>query len=158
MLLTLSANDLLNPDVSKRLAHARDLRERIDELHTRLGIRLPIYVMVTKTDLLAGFVEFLADFDKDERGWLATLLEAIADAAPLLVTGDDGEFMNRCHRALNPTRPKPPRENKQQPENGPSPSRDDAGPSSDGSSPSGPRNAGSGAQEALGRAERKRGG
>ena len=67
VLLTLSVGDLLTADPSKRLAHARALRERIDELHERLGIRLPIYVMVTKTDLLAGFVEFFADFDKDER-------------------------------------------------------------------------------------------
>ena len=50
--------------------------------------------------------EFFADFDKDERPWLATLIDAIADAAPLLVQGDDGEFMNRCHLALHPPRPK----------------------------------------------------
>ena len=67
VLLTLSVSDLLNADPAKRLAHARELRERIEELHARLGIRLPIYVLVTKTDLLAGFVEFFADFDKDER-------------------------------------------------------------------------------------------
>jgi type VI secretion system protein ImpL len=67
VLLTLSVSDLLTADPAKRLAHARELRGRIDELHARLGIRLPIYVMVTKTDLLAGFIEFFADFDKDER-------------------------------------------------------------------------------------------
>jgi type VI secretion system protein ImpL len=67
VLLTLSVSDLLAADPAKRLAHARELRERIEELHARLGIRLPIYVMVTKTDLLAGFIEFFADFDKDER-------------------------------------------------------------------------------------------
>ena len=67
VLLTLSVADLLHPDSAKRLVHARELRNRIDELHARLGIRLPIYVLVTKTDLLAGFVEFFADFDKDER-------------------------------------------------------------------------------------------
>ena len=67
VLLTLSVNDLLNPDPAKRLAHARELRSRIEELHQHLGIRIPIYVIVTKTDLLAGFVEFFADFDKDER-------------------------------------------------------------------------------------------
>lgn len=67
VLLTLSVSDLLNADATKRLAHARELRERVEELHARLGIRLPIYVLVTKTDLLAGFAEFFADFDKDER-------------------------------------------------------------------------------------------
>ena len=51
----------------------------------------------------------LRDFDKEERTWLVTLLDAIADASPLLVAGDDGEFMNRCHLALHPPRPKPPK-------------------------------------------------
>ena len=67
VLLSISVSDLLNADANKRLAHARELRGRIDELHANLGIRFPIYVLVTKTDLLAGFMEFFADFDKDER-------------------------------------------------------------------------------------------
>ncbi len=74
-ILTLSATDLLQPDADKRRMLAREMRERIDELHRELGIRFPIYVMVTKCDLLAGFAEFFADFDKDERAqvWGATL-------------------------------------------------------------------------------------
>jgi type VI secretion system protein ImpL len=67
VLLTLSVSDLLNASEPQRAAHARELRARIDELHQRLGIRFPIYAMVTKCDLLAGFMEFFADFDKDER-------------------------------------------------------------------------------------------
>ncbi|HET9643113.1 MAG TPA: type VI secretion system membrane subunit TssM [Burkholderiaceae bacterium] len=67
VLLTVSASDLLGGDAQARLAHAKELRERIDELYSRFGVKLPIYVLVTKTDLLAGFVEFFADFDKDER-------------------------------------------------------------------------------------------
>jgi type VI secretion system protein ImpL len=75
VLLTVSVSDLLNASNEERLAHARKLRERLDELHTRLGIGLPIYVLVTKADLLAGFMEFFADFDKDERAqvWGVTL-------------------------------------------------------------------------------------
>ena len=67
VLLTLSVADLLQPDRDKRIAHARALRARIDELHAQLGIAFPIYVLITKTDLLAGFMEFFADFDRDER-------------------------------------------------------------------------------------------
>jgi type VI secretion system protein ImpL len=67
VLLTISASDLLNVSREKRLAHAGELRERIEELHTQLGIAFPVYVLITKTDLLAGFMEFFADFDKDER-------------------------------------------------------------------------------------------
>jgi type VI secretion system protein ImpL len=67
VLLTLSASDLLTASPEQRIAHAATLRERIEELHEKLGIGFPIYVLVTKTDLLAGFMDFFADFDKDER-------------------------------------------------------------------------------------------
>ncbi|HEU5296420.1 MAG TPA: type VI secretion system membrane subunit TssM [Burkholderiaceae bacterium] len=75
VILTLSATDLLQPDAERKRTLAREMRERIGELHTQLGIRFPIYVMVTKCDLLAGFAEFFADFDKDERAqvWGTTL-------------------------------------------------------------------------------------
>ena len=45
----------------------RELRERIEELHERLGIALPGLRAGHQADLLAGFMEFFADFDKDER-------------------------------------------------------------------------------------------
>ena len=67
VLLTISVGDLLGASPERRAAHAREVRERIEELHTHLGIAVPVYVLVTKTDLLAGFMEFFADFDKDER-------------------------------------------------------------------------------------------
>jgi len=74
VLLTISASDLLLPQRDKRLAHARELSLRVEELHAQLGIGFPVYVLVTKTDLLAGFMEFFADYDKDERAqvWGAT--------------------------------------------------------------------------------------
>jgi type VI secretion system protein ImpL len=75
VILTLSVTDLLQPNAERRAALAREMRARIDELHQRLAIRFPIYLLVTKSDLLAGFAEFFADFDKDERAqvWGTTL-------------------------------------------------------------------------------------
>ena len=87
VILALSATDLLQADADKRRVLAREMRERIEELHRELGIRFPVYVMVTKCDLLAGFAEFFADFDKDERAqvWGTTLpLDADADMAASL--------------------------------------------------------------------------
>ena len=82
VLLTLSVTDLLAANAEERKAHARKLRERVDELHARVGAGIPIYVMVTKADLLAGFMEFFADFDKDERAqvWGVTFPYAPAEA------------------------------------------------------------------------------
>lgn len=86
-ILTLSVTDLLQPNADKRRTLAREMRERIEELHQHLGIRFPIYVLVTKSDLLAGFAEFFADFDKDERAqvWGSTFaLDAERDAPAMV--------------------------------------------------------------------------
>jgi type VI secretion system protein ImpL len=75
VLLTLSANDLLQATPERAAAHTADLRQRLDEITARLGVAVPVYVLVTKTDLLPGFTEFFADFDAQVRSqvWGATL-------------------------------------------------------------------------------------
>ena len=45
----------------------RAIRQRMRELHDELGVRLPVYVLFTKADLIAGFVEFFDDLGKEER-------------------------------------------------------------------------------------------
>lgn len=67
ILLIISAGDLLTQSARERAAHAEAARARIEELYQRLAIRFPIYVLVTKVDLLAGFTEFFADLSKEER-------------------------------------------------------------------------------------------
>ncbi|MBI5069885.1 MAG: type VI secretion system membrane subunit TssM [Deltaproteobacteria bacterium] len=44
------------------------MRERVDEVLSRLGVVLPVYVLFTKCDLLPGFVESFSDLRKAERG------------------------------------------------------------------------------------------
>ncbi|WP_051242384.1 type VI secretion system membrane subunit TssM [Azohydromonas australica] len=85
VLLTVSVADLLGTGPDARRAHALALRARIAELRQHLGLRFPVYVLVTKTDLLAGFMEFFADLDKDERAqvWGFTLPAEGAPADPL---------------------------------------------------------------------------
>ena len=51
-----------------------------------------------------GYV--LHDFAKTDQEWLDPLLDAIANAAPLLVEGDDTGFLNRIALATKPQRPK----------------------------------------------------
>ena len=54
---------------------AKNLRQRVQELTDNLEIFAPVYVVFTKVDLLAGFVDFFADADKyeSERVWGSTL-------------------------------------------------------------------------------------
>jgi type VI secretion system protein ImpL len=67
VLLTISVGDLWQQSEAERAAHAQALRARVRELHEGLGVRFPIYVLVTKTDLLAGFSEFFGALGKEER-------------------------------------------------------------------------------------------
>lgn len=46
---------------------AKTLRARVDEIMTRLDIVLPVYLMFTKCDLVAGFIECWGDLRKSER-------------------------------------------------------------------------------------------
>ncbi len=48
-------------------AVASTIRTRIGELQARLGVRIPVYVLFTKADLIAGFTEFFDDLDREKR-------------------------------------------------------------------------------------------
>jgi type VI secretion system protein ImpL len=83
ILLTVSVADLLQQSAAERENHANILRQRVEELHSELGIRFPIYVLVTKSDLLAGFSEFFQKFGLEERAqvWGTTFPFQAAEAA-----------------------------------------------------------------------------
>lgn len=66
-LVTLSLSDLVHWDEEDSARYAGHVRERLAELQERLAVRVPIYVLVTKTDLLAGFSEFFSEFDAERR-------------------------------------------------------------------------------------------
>ncbi|WP_374568576.1 type VI secretion system membrane subunit TssM [Ideonella sp.] len=67
VLVTVSVTDLLTRSPAERAQHAATVRQRVQELHEDLGIRFPIYLLVTKSDLLAGFMDYFATVDKDQR-------------------------------------------------------------------------------------------
>jgi type VI secretion system protein ImpL len=66
-LVAISLADLLQQNEGERAAQAQAIKERIQELHEHLGIRFPVYVLFTKSDLIAGFVEFFNDLGREER-------------------------------------------------------------------------------------------
>ena len=67
ILLTVNVQDLLQQPPAERKEHAARLRARMQELHHELGVRPPVYVLVTKADLVAGFNETFGDLGKEER-------------------------------------------------------------------------------------------
>ena len=75
VILTLSAGDLLTLSDSAAARQAQALRARLQELEHQLGLRLPVYLLVTKADLIAGFEPFFAALDPAGRDqvWGCTL-------------------------------------------------------------------------------------
>lgn len=67
VIITLSVADLLSDPADVRSAQAQALRSRMAELHQQTGIHFPVYVMVTKSDLLKGFMNYFACCDKSQR-------------------------------------------------------------------------------------------
>lgn len=67
ILVTLSVSDLLAFTPDERQRYAQVVRARVDELQQELGLQFPVYVLVTKCDLVAGFSEFYSTFDADQR-------------------------------------------------------------------------------------------
>ena len=67
VLVAISLSDLANQTEAERQAHSRAIRHRVRELHDRLNVRLPIYVLFTKADLIAGFTEFFDNMGREER-------------------------------------------------------------------------------------------
>lgn len=55
--------------------YAQGIRDRLDELATRLGLVLPVYLVFSKCDLLHGFTDFFSHYSLDDRAqvWGCTL-------------------------------------------------------------------------------------
>jgi type VI secretion system protein ImpL len=59
-LLFVDLTTLLGADEHARTALAAALRARLTDLHQALGIRFPVYVVVTKMDRLTGFTDYFS--------------------------------------------------------------------------------------------------
>ncbi len=75
VLVAVSVSELLDATEDQIKQVAGKVRARIDEMQNTLKMTMPVYVIFTKTDLVAGFVEFFGDLKKSERGqpWGSTL-------------------------------------------------------------------------------------
>ena len=75
LIVAVSVSDLAEGDEEAAAELGQKMRERVDEVLSRLHLVLPVYLLFTKCDLLPGFVEIYSDLRKTERGqiWGFTL-------------------------------------------------------------------------------------
>jgi type VI secretion system protein ImpL len=101
VLVSVSIPDLVDMNEEAVTAFARRLRARIDELMSRLKMVVPVYVMFTKADLIAGFSEVFDDLRRSERGqiWGATFPLPEAQTSPFAAKPQDDR--TRFERAFD---------------------------------------------------------
>jgi type VI secretion system protein ImpL len=97
-IVTLSVSDLMLWGDEQRKRYAWHVRARVAELYDRLGVRFPVYLMVTKADLLAGFMEFFGELGPAARArvWGMTFP---ADADSFML-GSPGQRFEAGYREL----------------------------------------------------------
>ncbi|WP_210528255.1 type VI secretion system membrane subunit TssM [Rubellimicrobium arenae] len=114
VIVAISVRELLGPKDDLR-AHGREIRKRLAELRDRLALDLPVYLVVTKLDLVPGFDAFYGELTQEEREqvWGATFpprkgvdaaavgheLEALAAQAEARVAGLLAEDLPLSRRA-----------------------------------------------------------
>jgi type VI secretion system protein ImpL len=78
-LITHSASDLLKQGTESRDVLLRESRQRLLELNSTLGRSLPVYLLMTKMDVILGFREYFADLDATDRNQVWGVTFALAD-------------------------------------------------------------------------------
>ncbi|RQO49755.1 type VI secretion system membrane subunit TssM [Variovorax sp. KBW07] len=75
VIVAINAAELLTMTDVERSEHASMVRDRLADLRQELGIRFPVYVVITKMDLLRGFNEYFQSLTSEGRAqtWGFTL-------------------------------------------------------------------------------------
>ncbi len=107
VILSISVADLLEQTPTERMLHARALKQRVQELRNRLGVVFPVYVLLTKFDLLEGFSDtfaMLSEQERDEVFGVTFDLQSVRDAEQLPASFDqefDGLLERLSHFLLH---------------------------------------------------------
>ncbi|RVT89695.1 type VI secretion system membrane subunit TssM [Sphingomonas crocodyli] len=67
VIVAIGVDELMRGDRATIDGHADAVRRRLAEVKKGLGVGIPIYVLLTKSDLIAGFVEYHDDLDVEGR-------------------------------------------------------------------------------------------
>jgi type VI secretion system protein ImpL len=116
LLVAIGVPDILSATGDNLGKLADKLRARLDEVLDRLEMVLPVYLLLTKADLVAGFVEFWSDLGKAQRAQvfgasfevddprLADPARAIEDEMDVLLAGMHERLLERLPAERSPER------------------------------------------------------
>ena len=81
VILALPIDELLTADVESLQAHANNARNRLQEVMAELKLMVPVYVVITKCDMVKGFDAFFEDLSEAESAqpWGVYVLDQTED-------------------------------------------------------------------------------
>ena len=104
VILTISVKDLLTQTDAERERQVEAARYRLRELGRELQIQLPVYVMVTMCDLVAGFAEYFDDLPVEGRAqvWGVTFPyeQSVSGQAARTLSDEFDALVVRLHERL----------------------------------------------------------
>jgi type VI secretion system protein ImpL len=108
ILVAFSCGDLLTLDAETLRLHALAVRRRVQEIYTAFNRNIPVYVLFTKVDLVAGFREFFDGLNHEERAqvWGITFTLRESENVDAALAAFDQDFERLIERLDQRTLPK----------------------------------------------------
>jgi type VI secretion system protein ImpL len=101
VILTISCQDLLTQSETERESYVEAAQRRLQELTDELRVQLPVYVMVTKCDMVPGFTDYFDDLTQEGRAqvWGVTFPyeQTLNGNAPGSIVGEFDALMGRLN-------------------------------------------------------------
>lgn len=103
VIVTVSLSDLMNCSAEERQEQAQAQHKRLVELRESLKIDFPVYIMVTKVDLLRGFLAYFGQYDKQQRSqiWGFTFARAETQKADFALLATFEHHFTLLQQRLN---------------------------------------------------------
>lgn len=115
IVLAINLPEIIRFQRSQKYQLVQDTKKRVHDLLALFGNQLPIYLIITKCDLLPGFNEFFSDFGTDEAAqpWGITIpksnenvIDVFIHRFNALIKRLNKQLISRLHQERNPnTRP-----------------------------------------------------
>ena len=113
IVLAVNLPEIIKLQRADKLQLVQDIKKRVHELLALFGKQLPIHIVVTKCDLLPGFLEFFSDYSADEtaQAWGITipklsenesLLDVFIHRFNVLIKRLNKQVITRLHQERNP--------------------------------------------------------
>jgi type VI secretion system protein ImpL len=100
IIAAIAVSDVTRETAAKRLGHAKAIRQRICEVEMRLGVRMPVYALFTKADLIAGFTQFFDDLNEAQRAQVWGMTLPLTTNPPSNFLGEFRALVDRLNRRI----------------------------------------------------------